>query len=130
MSLQNISFTLSVALLAMMASTVFIGRNLSLLHHLVELGLATFSSPIIATFIPYSVQVHHHRHNKHHGDGKIVNICEDFPPDFPPPDTNTTAIICVDQNGCCNFTKIQSAVDSVMNFSQKRTIIWINSGIY
>ncbi|KAJ6300805.1 hypothetical protein OIU76_021575 [Salix suchowensis] len=131
MSLRNISLTLSVALLAMMASTVFIGRNLSLSHHLVELGLATFSSPIIAAFIPYSVQVHHHRHNKHHSDdGKIVNICEDFPPDFPPPDTNTTAIICVDQNGCCNFTKIQSAVDSVMNFSQKRTIIWINSGIY
>ncbi|XP_011014966.1 PREDICTED: probable pectinesterase 8 [Populus euphratica] len=132
MSLRNISFTLLVAFLAIMASTVFISPNLSLLHQLIELGLATFSSPTIATFIPYSIEGrrHHHHHNKHHSDGKIVNICEDFPPDFPPPDTNTTSTICVDRNGCCNFTTVQSAVDSVMNFSQKRTIIWINSGIY
>jgi len=132
MSLRNIYFTLLVALLGIMASAVFISPNLSLLHQLIELGLATFSSPIIATFIPYSIggRRHHHHHNKHPSDGKIVNICEDFPPDFPPPDTNTTSTICVDRNGCCNFTTVQSAVDSVMNFSQKRTIIWINSGIY
>jgi len=132
MSLRNISYTLLVALLAIMASAVFISPNLSLLHQLIELGLATFSSPFIATFIPYSIggRRHHHHHNKHPSDGKIVNICEDFPPDFPPPDTNTTSTICVDRNGCCNFTTVQSAVDSVMNFSQKRTIIWINSGIY
>ncbi|PSR96405.1 Pectinesterase [Actinidia chinensis var. chinensis] len=39
-------------------------------------------------------------------------------------------MICVDRNGCCNFTTVQSAVDAVGVLSQKRTIIWINNGIY
>ncbi|KAJ6921737.1 hypothetical protein NC652_015620 [Populus alba x Populus x berolinensis] len=34
---------------------------------------------------------HHHHHGKHPSDRKIADICEDFPPDFPPPDTNTTS---------------------------------------
>jgi pectin methylesterase-like acyl-CoA thioesterase len=36
----------------------------------------------------------------------------------------------VDKNGCCNFTTVQSAVDAVGNFSQRRNVIWINSGMY
>ncbi|KAJ6741447.1 PECTINESTERASE 8-RELATED [Salix viminalis] len=129
MSLKNISFAILVALLAAAISNPY----LSLWHRLIELGLATFSPPIFATFIANSIEEghhHHHHHNKHPSDRKMANICEDFPPDFPPPDTNTTSTFCVDRNGCCNFTTIQSAIDFVANYSQKRTIIWINSGIY
>ncbi|KAB2610816.1 pectinesterase 8 [Pyrus ussuriensis x Pyrus communis] len=62
--------------------------------------------------------------------GKIGSICDDFPPGFPPPDTNTTSYLCVDPNGCCKFTLVQAAVDAVPTPSSKRTIIWINKGIY
>ncbi|KAJ4970454.1 hypothetical protein NE237_003553 [Protea cynaroides] len=48
----------------------------------------------------------------------------------PPPSTETTSVICVDQNGCCNFTTVQAAVNAVDAFSQKMTIIWINTGTY
>ncbi|XP_039146059.1 probable pectinesterase 8 [Dioscorea cayenensis subsp. rotundata] len=70
------------------------------------------------------------RHHRHHDFIPKVNICDDFPPDIPPPETNTTVTLCVDHNGCCNFTKVQSAVDAVTDFNQKRTVIWINKGIY
>ncbi|KAK8541682.1 hypothetical protein V6N13_137725 [Hibiscus sabdariffa] len=66
------------------------------------------------------------RHHKCHDKGKPVSVCDDF----PPPETNTTLTLCVDQNGCCNFTTVQAAVDAVPNLSIKRTVIWINSGMY
>ncbi|KAB8601132.1 hypothetical protein FH972_025835 [Carpinus fangiana] len=73
---------------------------------------------------------HHHQHqHKHPSKGRIGSVCDDFPPDFPS-ETNTTSYICVDSNGCCNFTTVQAAVDAVPNLSMERTIIWINSGIY
>ncbi|KAJ8770469.1 hypothetical protein K2173_017960 [Erythroxylum novogranatense] len=133
MSLKNISLTLLVAILGILASKGIIRSSRpSLLKQLIELGSTTLSSqPIIAPIIPYIIEGHHHQHhNRHHSKGNKVNICDDFPPDFPPPDTNTTSIFCVDRNGCCNFTTVQAAVDAVANFSQKRTILWINSGIY
>ncbi|GAB4848191.1 hypothetical protein Ancab_002858 [Ancistrocladus abbreviatus] len=74
---------------------------------------------------------HHRSHNRNKANnGTGANVCDDFPPDFPPPDTNTTAILCVDRNGCCNFTTVQSAVNAAPTLSQKRIVIWINSGIY
>ncbi|XP_062191223.1 probable pectinesterase 8 [Phragmites australis] len=57
-------------------------------------------------------------------------LCDDFPPDFPPPDTPTVSIFCVDPNGCCNFTTVQAAVNAVPNFSRKRNVVWINKGVY
>lgn len=70
--------------------------------------------------------------SSHHRKPPITNqtICSDFPPGIPPPDTNTTTFLCVDRNGCCNFTSVQPAVNAVANFSSKRTVIWINKGIY
>lgn len=74
---------------------------------------------------------HHHRPNKKHPDnGNADSICDDFPPGIPPPNTNTISYLCVDRNGCCNFTTVQAAVNAVPDFSLKRNIIWINSGIY
>lgn len=72
---------------------------------------------------------HHHRHKPSHTKKK-VSICDDFPKNIPPPDTDTTSYLCVDKNGCCNFTTVQSAVDAIGNFSQRRNVIWINSGMY
>ncbi|XP_068655901.1 probable pectinesterase 8 [Aristolochia californica] len=96
---------------------------------LIKLDISTFSSYIIPTLISGG---HHRRH--HGGDddhkGRKPSICDNFPPNIPPRDTNTTSFLCVDPNGCCNFTTVQAAVDAVGNFSQKRTVLWINAGIY
>ena len=74
---------------------------------------------------------HHHSHKKRPDDSDIVsNICDDFPPGIPPPNTNMTTYLCVDRRGCCNFTTVQAAVNAVPDFSDKRNIIWINSGLY
>ncbi|KAG9131397.1 hypothetical protein Leryth_022190, partial [Lithospermum erythrorhizon] len=74
---------------------------------------------------------HHHKHHDDDDDKKIIkSICDDFPPNVPPADTNTTSYLCVDSNGCCNFTTVQAAVDAVKDFNLKRTIIWINTGVY
>ncbi|XP_020517865.1 probable pectinesterase 8 [Amborella trichopoda] len=71
---------------------------------------------------------HHHHHQK----PQVQSVCDDFlPPDFSPSGgENGSTIICVDRNGCCNFTTVRSAIDAVGTLQQKRTIIWINKGIY
>ncbi|GAB2282505.1 Probable pectinesterase 8 [Dionaea muscipula] len=73
---------------------------------------------------------HLDHHHDHHPERNIDGLCDDFPPDFPPPDTNTTTVLCVDRNGCCTYTTVQAAVDAAPILSQKRIIIWINSGVY
>ncbi|KAK4713879.1 hypothetical protein R3W88_019786 [Solanum pinnatisectum] len=80
---------------------------------------------------------HHHHHHNHHchdtdtdDDKARQSPCDKFTPNFPTIDPNNTSIICVDHNGCCNFTTVQAAVDSVGNFSAKRSLIWISNGIY
>ncbi|KAL5712065.1 pectinesterase [Ranunculus cassubicifolius] len=92
-----------------------------------NLGTITFSSPSILPVLPFNIFRRHQR--PHHEETKI-SICDSFPHDIPPPDTSNISYLCVDKNGCCNFTSVQSAVDAVGNFSIKRTIIWINNGIY
>lgn len=128
-TLKSISLTLVIATLAILASKHPKSRPnmnpLTSIKYLFDVGFTTFSSPIISSLI------HRHHQKKHpHDKRKIGPICDDFPRDFPPPDTDTTSILCVDGNGCCNFTTVQAAVDAVSNSTQKRTIIWINSGIY
>ncbi|KAJ8543408.1 hypothetical protein K7X08_005931 [Anisodus acutangulus] len=74
---------------------------------------------------------HHHHHHRHTDDDKAKQSpCDKFTPNFPTIDPSTTSILCVDHNGCCNFTTVQAAVDAVGNFSAKRSLIWINNGIY
>jgi len=51
-------------------------------------------------------------------------------PSFPLPERSSTAVFCVDANGCCNFTTVQAAVDAIPPDSEKRNVVWINSGIY
>ncbi|KAA8524217.1 hypothetical protein F0562_010639 [Nyssa sinensis] len=128
MSLRGISFTLLIALFAALTSKHFMNPDPPFLSYLIDFSLTTFSSPIVSTLIPYKIHGSHHHHHDH--KKRIGSICDDFPPYFPPPDTNTTSIICVDPNGCCNFTTIQAAVEAVGVLSQKRTVIWINTGIY
>lgn len=120
-----------ISILVALASTHFISQNFSLLKtQLIDLSL-TFSSSTPTTIKLGPNKLHgHHRGRPDRHKNKTTSICDDFPPDFPPPDTNTTSVICVDRNGCCNFTTVQSALNAVGMFSQKRTIIWINNGIY
>ncbi|KAL4203782.1 hypothetical protein AMTRI_Chr01g105610 [Amborella trichopoda] len=53
---------------------------------------------------------HHHHHQK----PQVQSVCDDFlPPDFSPSGgENGSTIICVDRNGCCNFTTVRSAIDA------------------
>ncbi|XP_015880886.4 probable pectinesterase 8 [Ziziphus jujuba] len=138
MNLKSISLTFLVSILAILVSKHFMSSTpnnnpqIISLKYLIDVCLTTFSSPIISSLISlkFISRHHHHHHKKKPDGGKNVSICDDFPPNFPPPDTDTTSILCVDRNGCCNFTTVQAAVDAVSNSSQKRNIIWINVGIY
>ncbi|KAL3517128.1 hypothetical protein ACH5RR_024030 [Cinchona calisaya] len=137
MNPRSIFIILFIAILAVLSSNQF--RNVPLLileyvndHVTLEMLSSNVIFPSLISFVDYGYFRFYHHHHHHHDDKKrkIVSICDDFPPDFPPPDTNTTSILCVDRNGCCNFTTVQAAVDAVGVLSQKRTIIWINNGIY
>ncbi|CAL2248940.1 unnamed protein product [Prunus armeniaca] len=129
MSLNTTCLTYFVAIFAvLLASRHVIDPNSSPLEHIVDLSLATTSS--VSNLISYLIPNHIGRHHKKQDNGTIGSICDDFPRGFPPPDTNKTSYLCVDRNGCCNFTLVQAAVDAAPALSQKRTIIWINNGIY
>lgn len=129
MTPKSIYSTVLVAIFAVFASTFLINPNPQFLKCVVDFS-SLLSSSIIAPFLPFNFDDLHRRHRKHPDKGKPVSICDDFPPNFPPPETNTRLTLCVDRKGCCNFTTVQAAVDAVANLSTKRTIIWINSGIY
>lgn len=134
MSLKSISLTFFVAIFAVLWASkhlIFSNPNSQYLKYFLDLGLTTSSiSPIISLLIPFSINFNaRHHHKKQDNKGKKVSICDDFQPGIPP-DTNTTSYLCVDRNGCCNFTLVQAAVDAVPDISQKRAVIWINTGIY
>ncbi|BFG25780.1 hypothetical protein CerSpe_120540 [Prunus speciosa] len=130
MSLKTTCLTYFVAIFAvLLASRHVIDPNSSPLKHIVDLSLATTSS-VPSNIISYLIPNHIGRHHKKKDNGTIGSICDDFPRGFPPPDTNTTSYLCVDRNGCCNFTLVQAAVDAALALSQKRTTIWINNGLY
>ena len=125
----SISSALIVGLLAALASNHLIPFSpLLTLNEIYDYSdLASFTSSVLSYLRPVSRRHHHW----HHDDTKErTSVCDNFPPNFPPPDTNTTSTFCVDSRGCCNFTTVQAAVNAVANFSQKRNILWINSGIY
>ncbi|KAK9681482.1 hypothetical protein RND81_10G006000 [Saponaria officinalis] len=124
-SLKCASFVLLMAIaMSLTSKTQFINPMLPFLRSFKKCEYVTVS------------RHHHHHHHNHHDNGRhgghsaTVDICEDFPPDFPPPDSNSTSILCVDWKGCCNFTTVQAAVDAAPVLSQKRIIVWINSGMY
>lgn len=78
----------------------------------------------------YIVNRHHYHHHDTDDDKAKQSLCDKFTPNFPTIDPSNTSILCVDHNGCCNFTTVQAAVDSIGNFSAKRSLIWITNGIY
>ncbi|CAI0440059.1 unnamed protein product [Linum tenue] len=144
---QNLSLAVLVAIFAFLASSVLVANNTnsdgfftlpSLITDFKELvtdRLERLASQFHDLSIPSIIHRSHKKKRPTDGGGggpkpKPASICDDFPPDIPPPDTNTTTTICVDRNGCCNFTTVQAAIDAVPNMSPKRSIIWINSGIY
>ncbi|XP_056168464.1 probable pectinesterase 8 [Syzygium oleosum] len=133
MSFGTTCLAVLIAVLAVFASANFtVPISLSSLGDLsLDAGLFTFLWHGPSTLFGQCVSRHRRRHHKCPDNSqRQVSICDDFPPDIPPPETHTTLTLCVDQNGCCNFTTVQAAVDAAGNFSQKRTVIWINGGIY
>ncbi|KAJ1380328.1 Pectinesterase, catalytic [Sesbania bispinosa] len=132
MSPQNNFLSLLVPLAAIFASLYLINPNPQFLQNFTYFTLTTLSPPSMYLSLPLTYNHHHRPHKKHpdSGNNASSNICDDFPPGIPPPNTNTTSYLCVDRKGCCNFTTVQAAVNAVPDFSLKRTIIWINSGIY
>ncbi|KAL6137124.1 hypothetical protein ACLB2K_062419 [Fragaria x ananassa] len=134
MSLKSMSLTFLVAVFAVLWACkhlIISNPNSHYLQYFEDLGLTTASiSPIMSLLIPYSIKYNARHHKKKDNKANKVSICDDFPPGIPAPDTNTTSYLCVDRNGCCNFTLVQAAVDAVPALSQKRTVIWINNGIY
>ncbi|KAE8708072.1 putative pectinesterase 15 [Hibiscus syriacus] len=130
MNPKSLCFIVLVAIFGVFASRVVINTIPQVLRYIVDFTISLSSwSPIVVKFIPFNFDSLR-RHRKHHDKDKPVSICDDFPPNFPPPETNTTLTLCVDRNGCFNFTTVQAAIDAVPNLSIKRTVIWINSGIY
>lgn len=130
MNLKSLCFTILIAILAVFISRFIIDPSPYFHKNILDFSLTLSSSScIIMKFIPFDFS-DFCRHRKHPDKGKPVSVCDDFPPNFPPPETNTTLTLCVDRNGCCNFTTVQTAVDAVPNLSMKRSVIWINTGIY
>ncbi|XP_057438740.1 probable pectinesterase 8 [Lotus japonicus] len=137
MSLQSNSISLLVPLAAIFASLYLINPNPHFLNNFTYSNITTFSPSSIYLALPLTYNSgrdnHYHRrrpHNKQPDSDNGGSVCDDFPPGIPPPTTNTTSYLCVDRKGCCNFTTVQAAVNAVPDFSVKRNIIWINSGIY
>uniref|UniRef100_A0A7N0T2Y6 Pectinesterase n=1 Tax=Kalanchoe fedtschenkoi TaxID=63787 RepID=A0A7N0T2Y6_KALFE len=126
----NVCLALAAAVLAVFAST---GKFAFPPKHLFTglLRFAAFTAESDTVLMTDDTSDHNVlQRRKKKPDRKVHNICDDFPPDVPPPNTNTTTYLCVDSHGCCNFTTVQSAVDAVGNYSSNRTVIWINSGFY
>ncbi|XP_073039911.1 probable pectinesterase 8 [Primulina eburnea] len=133
MSPRAFCVSIFFAFIAFLASTNFLEQNILSINDLVHFPSKTFSyMPLISVLLHRSHHRSHHRRHRKHTDqnNNTKVVCDDFPPDFPPPDTNTSSVFCVDHNGCCNFTTVQAAVDAVNVSSLRRTIIWINNGIY
>uniref|UniRef100_A0A9I9DCC1 Pectinesterase n=1 Tax=Cucumis melo TaxID=3656 RepID=A0A9I9DCC1_CUCME len=116
-----INLTLS-SLLPLLAFLFMINPTPSYLSNLV-----VFGDPVDC---PHPHHHHHHEDPDEDDQSVISSICDNFPTNLVPPETTNTSVFCVDQNGCCNFTTVQAAVDAVPNLSIKRNIIWINAGIY
>ncbi|KAM6548647.1 hypothetical protein CsatB_020323 [Cannabis sativa] len=104
------------------------------LKYIADVVLLLPSSIISSPLISFTFSRHHRK--KRPDKGTTTSICDDFHPQFPSVDPNTTTILCVDPNGCCNFTTVQAAIDAIPTTSaaaaptQNRTVIWINSGLY
>ncbi|KAG6385986.1 hypothetical protein SASPL_154870 [Salvia splendens] len=124
------SLAILFGLIAALVSTNLLTPNIT--KHLINFVPSSLCSiPFLVTSLIRRSHRHgHHHHTDEDKPGNKTNICDNFPPDFPPPDTNTTSSFCVDRNGCCNFTTVQAAVDAVGVMSPKRNIIWINNGVY
>ncbi|WZZ20138.1 hypothetical protein YC2023_121525 [Brassica napus] len=125
-----LTLSIVIAIIAILASqTLFSTPPRVFIHNPFDIlyGIKAISYSAITSVCSHHHH-HHHRRKPSHSKKKI-SICGDFPKNIPPPDTDTTSYLCVDKNGCCNFTTVQSAVDAIGNFSERRNVIWINSGI-
>lgn len=125
MNPKAIYFPIFIAIFAVLASTHFMNPPRTYFNCILDRCSTALSLCTVNRH-------HHHHHHRHDTDDDKAkqSACDKFTPNFPTIDPSNTSILCVDRNGCCNFTTVQAAVDSVGNFSAKRSLIWINNGIY
>ncbi|KAM3282860.1 putative pectinesterase 8 [Capsicum chacoense] len=125
MNLKAIYFPSFIAIIAVLSSTHILNPPQTYFNCILDRFSTALSFSIVNRH-------HHHGHHRHDTDEDKAkqSLCDKFSPNFPTIDPNTTSILCVDRNGCCNFTTVQAAVDYVGNFSTKRSLIWLNNGIY
>lgn len=130
----SLPLSIGIAVVAILASKTLFGTHSRVfMHNPFDILLRIEAISYSAINSVGSHNHHHHHHHHHHKPSdtkRKISVCDDFPKNIPPPDTDTASYLCVDKNGCCNFTTVQSAVDAIGNFSQKRNVIWINSGLY
>ncbi|GLT28158.1 hypothetical protein SLA2020_031090 [Shorea laevis] len=128
MSPKSISLFILVPIFAIFAPKLLIilNSNTRFFTYLIHFCLPSSSSSIAI----FGTIVYKRHHKTSSEKAKMVPVCDDFPVGIPPAETNTTLTLCVDPNGCCNFTTVQAAIEAVPNFSPKRTVLWINSGVY
>ncbi|KAK7378224.1 hypothetical protein VNO80_03662 [Phaseolus coccineus] len=126
-----------INLLSLLVALAAVFAYLYLINPIPQFLINPISQDLINALSPSSAYLakpltgnFHRHHKKHPSGGNTDSICDDFPSGIPPPNTNTTSYLCVDRRGCCNFTTVQAAVNAVPDFSVKRTIIWINIGMY
>ncbi|KAL8250396.1 hypothetical protein R6Q59_034089 [Mikania micrantha] len=85
-------------LIIVLASTHFLSSNLQhVKHFLEEFKVISSSSSSSSKSCSASLDGRHHHH---HQTASKVDMCDDFPRDSVPLDTNTTTTFCVDRNGC------------------------------
>lgn len=76
--------------------------------------------------VPFARIIFRRHHRKRH-----TIICEDkIPPNLHMLDGDCCQVVIVDQDGCGNYTTVQTAVDAVPDHSSNRTCIVINAGVY
>nr|QIR83179.1 pectin methylesterase 21 [Cunninghamia lanceolata] len=81
----------------------------------------------VQSYNSYLLRRHHHHHHKHHENA--VN-CDEIIPSIPWDELDYCSVLIVDQNGCGNYSTVQSAVNAVADNNPNRTIILITAGVY
>ncbi|KAH9316336.1 hypothetical protein KI387_024963, partial [Taxus chinensis] len=68
--------------------------------------------------------------NKHHKHHENAVVCDEIIPSFSQDEWDYCTVLIVDQNGCGNYSTVQSAVNAVADNNPDRTIIFITAGVY
>ncbi|GLJ39284.1 hypothetical protein SUGI_0801670 [Cryptomeria japonica] len=97
----------------------FMAKQMILHSYLAEISF-------VQSYSSYLLRKHQHDH-KH--NEKAVN-CNEIIPSINWDELDSSNVLIVDQNGCGNYSVVQSAVNAVADYNPNRTIILITAGVY